>query len=314
MIKTSAQIIDAARQLSRGDKRRRVAVAVAQDADVIGAVQSAYSDGICDGSLLGDEKIIRELANQYSIPLDDLEIINQPNPEKAVMETVELAASGKADVIMKGFVSTAGLLKGVLDRRFNLRRSPTLSHVAVLDIPDYRKLLLMTDGGMMVRPTLEQRLDILKNGVLVARALGVDPVKVAVSAAVDTILPSMPQTEEAAKVAEMAQKQKIAGCIVAGPMSFDVAVSPEMAMKAGIDHPVAGDADVYVTGDIEECNITVKSMVIFGGAIFSGVIVGASVPVSLVSRTDPVIGKKTSIALACLVSDYYRRIGEGGQL
>jgi phosphate butyryltransferase len=166
---------------------------------------------------------------------------------------------------------------------------------------------------MMVKPTLEQRLDILKNGVLVARALGVDPVKVAISAAADTILQSMPQTDEAAKLAELVKKQKIVGCMAAGPMSFDVAVSPEMAMKAGIDHPVAGDADVYVTGDIEECNITVKSMVIFGGAIFSGVIVGASVPISLVSRTDPVIGKKTSIALACLVSDYYRRAGERGQ-
>ena len=173
MIKSSAEIIDAARALSENGGRRRVAVAVAQDADVIGAVQTAYADGICDGSLFGDGKKIRQLAEQNEIPLDGLDIINQTDANKAVLEAVELAASGGADVVMKGFVSTSALLKGVLDRRFNLRTSPTLSHVAVLTIPGYHKLLMITDGGMVVKPTIEQRLDILKNAVLVGRALGI---------------------------------------------------------------------------------------------------------------------------------------------
>ena len=312
MIKSSTEIIEAARALSKGGGRRRVAVAVAQDADVIGAVQSAQADGICEGSLFGDEKKIRELAAQNEVPLEALEIINQTDAQKAVLDAVECAASGKADVVMKGFISTSALLKGVLDKRFNLRTSPTLSHVAVLTITGYHKLLLMSDGGMVVKPTIGQRLDILQNAVLVGKALGIDPVKVALSAAADKVTGGMPQTKEDAELVRMIEAQKIGGCIAAGPMSFDVATSKVIAGRAGIDNPVAGDADVYLVGSIEECNITSKTMIVFAGAIFAGVIVGARVPVSLVSRTDPVIGKKTSIALACLVSDYYRRMeGEG---
>jgi len=289
---------------------RRVVVAVAQDADVIGAVKSAWEDGICDGSLVGDEQKIRELAEKNSISLDGLELISQPDSNQAVMQAVQMAAEGKADVVMKGFVSTSGLLRGVLDRRFNLRASPTLSHVAVLDIPGYHKLLMLTDGGMVVKPTIEQRLDILKNAVIVGKALGIETVKVALSAACDSVIESMPQTKEDARILELVNKGKIDGCEIAGPMSFDVATSKEVAQKAGIDNPVAGDADVYIMGSIEECNITAKSMIVFADAVFAGVIVGARIPVSVVSRTDPVFGKKTSIALACLVADYYRHMGK----
>jgi phosphotransacetylase len=171
---------------------------------------------------------------------------------------------------------------------------------------------MITDGGMVVKPTLEQRFDILKNSVLVGKALGINPVKVALSAAADTVVAKMPQTEEDAQLVEMVKAEKIDGCEAAGPMSFDIATSADVAAMEGIKNSVAGDADVYLVGSIEECNITTKSMIIFSGAIFAGVIIGAKVPVSLVSRTDPVIGKKTSIALACLVADYYRRMrGEG---
>jgi len=118
----------------------------------------------------------------------------------------------------------------------------------------------------------------------------------------------MPQTEDCARIVEMVHDRNIEGCEVAGPMSFDIAMSADVAAMEGIKNPVAGNADVYLVGSIEECNITTKSMIIFAKAIFAGVIVGAKVPVSLVSRTDPVIGKKTSLALACLISDYYRRM------
>jgi phosphate butyryltransferase len=309
MIKSSTEIIEAARKLSASGMRR-VVVGVAQDADVIEAVKSAREDGICDGSLVGDGQKIRKLAEKNSISLDGLELINQPDPNQAVMQAVQLAAEGKADVVMKGFVSTSGLLRGVLDRRFNLRASPTLSHVAVLDIPGYHKLLMLTDGGMVVKPTIEQRLDILKNAVIVGKALGIETVKVALSAACDTVAESMPQTKEDARIPKLVRQEKIGGCEIAGPMSFDVATSAEVAQKAGIDNPVAGDADVYLVGSIEECNITAKTMIVFAEAIFAGVIVGAKIPVSVVSRTDPVFGKKTSIALACLVADYYRRTGK----
>lgn len=311
MLKSSDDIIAAAQKLSRRGKPYRVAVAAAQDADVLGAMQSAHDDGICVGSLYGDEATIRQMAAEHGLSLDGMDIINRPDPGEAVLSAVEMASNGDADVIMKGFVSTSTLLKGVLDRRFNLRAGPTLSHVAVLTLPGYPKLLMITDGGMMVKPTLEQRLDILKNAVVVGRALGIDPVRVALSAADEEITSRMPQTEEDAKLVAMVEREKIPGCEVAGPLGFDTAVSPEIAAREGIDNPVAGNADVYLVGGIEECNITTKSMIIFAGAIFAGVIIGAKVPVSLVSRTDPVVGKKTSIALACLVASYYQRTENG---
>ncbi len=312
MIKSSQEIIRAAKKLSAAGVRRRVAVAVAQDPDVLEAMQSAHDDGICDGSLFGDETRIRELAEKNDVSLDGLEIINLPDTAEAVMAAVAMADAGKADVIMKGFVPTSTLLKGVLDRRFNLRAGPTLSHVAVLDIPTYHKLLLITDGGMVVKPTLEQKFDILKNALVVAHALGIDPAKVALSAAGETAVPAMPQAEEAAALMRMVQAEKPAGCEVSGPIGFDLAMSAATVDRLGYSGPVAGDADIILSGTIEECNVTAKTLIIFAGAVFAGVIIGASVPVSLVSRTDPVIGKKTSLALACLVSDYYRRTGKGG--
>jgi phosphate butyryltransferase len=310
MIKSSADIIEAARKLSQDGKRRRVAVAAAEDADVLGAVRSAYDDGICAASLYGDEKKIRDLAAKQNLSLDHLDIINQPDPHQSVMQAVELAANGQADVIMKGFVSTSDLLKGVLDKRFNLRASPTMSHVAVLDVPSHDRLLMITDGGMVVKPTVDQKYDMLKNAVMVGRALGISPVKVALSSAADHVSSAMPQSLDCAQVMKRAAEDRLENCEVAGPMGFDVAFSPDVAAHVGIQNSVAGQADVYLTGSIEEGNITAKSMIIFANAVFAGVIVGAKVPVSLVSRTDPVLGKKTSIALACLIADLYRREGK----
>jgi phosphate butyryltransferase len=277
----------------------------------LGAVRSACDDGICEASLFGDETTIRELAQKNNIRLEGMDIIHQADPQSAVLGAAAMADSGQADVIMKGFLSTSTVLKGILDRRFNLRSGPTLSHVAVLEVPAYHKLLLMTDGGMMVKPNLQQKLDLLRNAALVAHALGISPVKIAVSAAVNSPVTGMPQAEEAATLVDMVRREPMADCDVAGPMSFDQATSADAARRLGVSNSVAGDADIFLAGSIEECNITAKSMIVFAGAIFSGVIVGAKVPVSLVSRTDPVIGKKTSIALACLVADYYQRMGGG---
>lgn len=311
MIKSSQDIIRAAKKLSAGGVRPRVAVAVAQDPDVLEAMQSAHDDGICDGTLFGDEAKIRELGEKDDISFDGLEIIHIPDPAEAVMTAVEMADTGKADAIMKGFVPTSTLLKGVLDRRFHLRAGPTLSHVAVIDIPNYHKLLLITDGGMVVKPTVEQKFDILTNALVVAHALGINPAKVALSAAGEAAVKGQPQAEEAAAVMRMIQDRKPAGCEAAGPIGFDLAVSAGTATRVRYAGPVAGDADIVISGSIEECNVTVKALIIFAGTIFAGVIVGARVPVSLVSRTDPVVGKKTSLALACLVADHYRRSGKG---
>jgi phosphotransacetylase len=309
MIKSSQEIIEAARRLSRNGNRLQVAVAVAQDADILGAVRSAYDDGICDATLIGDGQEIEKIAKRRDIDLENLEIMDQPDQTQAVVTAAELAANDKVDVLMKGFVPTTTLLKAILDRRHSLLVGPTLSHVAVLDIPAHHKLLMLTDGGVVVKPSIKQKLEILKNSVRVGKTLEIDPVKVALSAAADTVVDAMSQTKDDARLLRIIENEDIEGCHVAGPMSFDLAISAEIAAGESAGCPVAGDADVYLVGTIEECNILAKSMIIFAKAVVAGVIVGAKIPISLVSRTEPVESKKTSIALACLISEYYRRTG-----
>lgn len=295
MIKSSDEIIDTARKISKKHGRFGISVAVANDADVLGAIKSAYDDGICDATLFGDKGKIEEAALRGKINITNFNIIDRPDDNMAVDDAVGMAASGEADLIMKGFVSTSTLLKGVLDKKFNLRTSSTLSHVAVLTVPGRDKLLLASDGGMTVKPTVKQRYDILKNVLVVSEALKIKPFRAAI------LVGNLDDTNnyllnESYQLLELIQKNNLAGCVLPGPMNLGNALN--------------SDADAVIYGSIEECNLATKSMIIFGKTIFTGVIIGSKIPVSVVSRTDSIYGKKASIALACLVSDYYRNIGE----
>lgn len=309
-IKSADQIISTAVELAKTDRKRRVAVAAAQDGDVISAVAQAYSDDFINGTLVGDKEKIESLANEKSIDIKGLDIIDEKDPIKAAHSAVKLASEKEADIIMKGFLPTSALLKVVLNKQYNLRGKNTLSHCAVLDIPGYHKLLNLTDGGMVVKPDQTQKYQILENGVQVCKALNLSPVKIAVSGAFDKPMSEMTSTisdmdhliPEAAKNFEDIQ--------IHGPLPFDMATSKEAADAYGRTGSVLGDADIYLVDSIEECNIVSKSMIQFVEAIFAGVIVGAKVPVSLVSRSDTVKNKKTSLALACLLSNYYEN--EGG--
>ncbi|MEE9443672.1 MAG: phosphate acyltransferase [candidate division Zixibacteria bacterium] len=296
MIRSSDEIIDAARKISGKRGRFRIAVAVANDSDVLGAIKSAYDDGICDALLFGDRGKIEEVAQRDQIDIGKFRIFDQPDDSKAVKGAVGTAARGEADVTMKGFVSTSTLLKGVLDKKFNLRISRTLSHIAVLTIPGRDKLLLASDGGMTVKPTIEQRFDIFKNALAVAEALRIKPFRTAILVGnKDTTNNHL--VYESQELLKLIQKENLSDYVLPEPMNLADALTSEV------------DAVIY--GSIEECNLATKSMIIFGKAIFTGVIIGSKIPVSVVSRTDPIIGKKASIALACLVSDYYRRMDEG---
>ncbi len=186
-----------------------------------------------------------------------------------------------------------------------LRGKNTLSHCAVLDIPGYHKLLNLTDGGMVVKPDQEQKFQILENAVLVGRALGLSPVKVAVSGAHDK-----PSVKLAHMISDMdyiipRAMKKLKDVAVQGPLPFDLATSKAAADPKQAEGTVVGDADIYLVDSIEECNIVAKALIQFAEAVFAGVIVGAKVPVSLVSRTDTIKNKKASLALACVLSDYY---------
>ncbi|MFH1686072.1 MAG: phosphate acyltransferase [bacterium] len=304
-IHSAQQLIERAIEIASQGRKKTVAVAAAQDVDVIGAMADAYADGFLNGILCGDRSKILALADEGEINIEGLEIIDEADVSLAAQAAVGLASEGKADAVMKGFLPTSALLKTVLDRRFNLRAKKTISHCAVLDIPGYHKLLNFTDGGMVVKPDKETKYEILENAVMVMRALGLSPVKVALSGTLPRPSDRVPHTlTDVAYIIPRAE-DNLEDVVVQGPLSLDVATSPGAARAYEVAGAVAGDADIFLVDSIEECNIVCKALINFAEAVFSGVIVGAKVPVSLVSRTDSMMNKKSSLALACVLSDYY---------
>jgi len=198
------------------------------------------------------------------------------------------------------------ILKVVLDKRYHLRGENTLSHCAVLDILGYHRLLNVTDGGMVVKPDPEQKVQVLQNALVVARALGCVPAKVAVSAAVCHHSDMPPERHAELEVFFSLAKVRCKDVVIQGPLTLDAATNIDAARSRKAEGPVAGEADVYLVDSVEEGNIISNTLIQYAGAVIAGVIVGAKVPVSLVSRTDTVKNKVASLAVACVVAEYQR--------
>ena len=300
------EIIVRAQEISR-TRMRRVAVAAAADVAVIQAVADAASQGIAEASLVGNVEDIQRLADDHKIDISKLQIEAESEPGTAAAKAADMAAAGEADIIMKGFLPTSTLLKAVLAKERGLRRSEVLSHCAVLSQPEYPRLLNVTDGGMVVNPDFNQKVKIIENAVTVSRSLGIDKPCIALLAATDVVNPDMPRAVEDAIIAKMADRGQIRDAVVDGPLTLDAAILPDVAEFYDIKSPVAGKADVLVANSIEEGNIISKSLILFGRAVFCGVIVGAAVPISLVSRSDPPKNKLASVAIAVVLSEYLRK-------
>jgi len=298
MIRHFDDIIKFAKE--RGPKT--IAVAVAQDLEVLTAVNEAKKLGIADAVLVGDKDQIEKIALENGIDTSEFEIIDMKDMTEASRKAVELVSQGKAHMVMKGLVDTSVVLKAVLDPEIGLRTGNVLSHAAVFDVPGYDRLILVTDAAMNIAPSLEVKKQILENAVKVAQALDNDEPKVAVVCAKEKADPKMPATLDAQILEEMNQKGEIKGCIVGGPFALDNAVSEEAAHHKGIVHPVAGKADILLVPTIEAGNVLYKSMVFFSNSKNAGVIVGAKAPIVLTSRADSDIAKLNSIALAVLMA------------
>jgi len=305
-LKNWEEIVATAKNISRS-RMRKVAVAAAEDVAVLSAISDARSQGIADAILVGNKDKILKLCDGHQLDLMDVQIESRDDVAEAAARAADLAASGEADIIMKGFLPTSVLLKAVLDKKRGLRRSEVISHCAVLSLPSYPKLLNVTDGGMVVKPDFNQKIKIIENAISVSRSLGIEKPRIALLAATDVVNPHMPRAIEDAVLAKMADRGQIHHARVDGPLALDAATLPGVAEFYQIESPVAGQADVLVANSIEEGNIISKSLILFGGAVFCGVIVGASVPVSLVSRSDPPRNKLASIAVAVVFSDYLQK-------
>ncbi len=310
-LRSSDDLIRRAIQIAKEDRPMRVSVAAAQDADVIDAVSQCAAKGFLSGHLVGDKKSIEKLAAENNIDISHLEIIDHSDPLEAAHHAVKLASSGQADLIMKGFLPTSSILKVVLDKRYNLRGENTLSHCAVLDIPGYPRLLNITDGGMLVKPDLDQKIQVLQNALVVARALGCVPTNVAVSAAASHMHDLTPASQGAMEEFLAMAKARCTDIHIQGPLTLDAATNSEAAQARKVAGPAAGEADIYLVDSVEEGNIVAKTLIQCAEAVFAGVIVGARVPVALVSRTDTVQNKIASLAVACVVAEYQRHLNAG---
>ncbi len=297
----SLDAILAAAQAKGGHKK--IAVAAAQDPEVLTAIKGAYELGLATAILVGDADKIRQAADPVGFDLNQAEIVDEPTPVGAARRAVSLVRSGHAQMLMKGLLNTADILRAVLDKEIGLRTGRVLSHVAIMEPQGYGRLLLMTDGGMNIAPDLKQKAQMIENAVGVAQKLGILCPKVAVITAFEQVNPDMPATVEAALLSKMAERGQIKNCVVDGPIALDGAVSEEAAKHKGMQSPVAGQADILLVPVIEVGNVLYKTITYLGNGKVAGIIAGAAAPIILTSRSDSPEAKLNSIAAAVLVAE-----------
>ncbi|MEA1964351.1 MAG: bifunctional enoyl-CoA hydratase/phosphate acetyltransferase [Candidatus Aerophobetes bacterium] len=293
-------------QVAKEISHKRAAVVMAEDPSVLSAVERARNEGIIEAVLFGKEEKIREIAEEAGISLQAYKVVNVPSPQKAASEAVRFVREGRAEIIMKGYIKTADLLRAVLDKDMGLRTGRTLSAVSVFEIPDYDRLIMAAGGGIIINPTLEQKVDMINNCVEVAESLGWEEPLTAIIAGIEVVNPKMPVTIEAAILSKMCDRGQIKGTIVDGPFAIDNAVSAEAARHKQISSPVAGKADILVMPDIEAGNIFYKTLVFLAGAKVAPTLAGAAVPVVFTSRADTEDVRLYSIALSSIYAEKRR--------
>ncbi len=280
-----------------------LAVAAAEDTHVIEAVLKAGREGIADAILVGNAPIIRELIRSQEGDPADFEIVTAASDENAGQAAVSLVKAGKANILMKGKMETRDLLKPVVARENDLHTGRVMSHMAFNKLPNYPKLIVNTDGGMIVYPSLEDKKNIIINAVTTLRAMGYDCPKIAVLAGVEKVNPKMIETVEADQLKQMNLSGEIPDCIVEGPLSYDIAMDAEIARYKGSHCPHSGDFDVLVVPNLAAGNILGKSWTVTAQSVMAGIIVGAKVPVIIVSRGSSSEEKFLSIALAAVAAE-----------
>lgn len=281
----------------------RMAVAAAGDEHTIEAVIHARAEGIVRPILVGDKAIIDAALERFGETVPPEDIYDVPDIAQAAGFAVSLVREGKADLLMKGKLDTNVLLRPVVNKETGLGKGGVMSHFTAFQIPNYHKLLVAVDGGMVPYPTLEQKKAIIDNTVGALRAMGYDEVKVGVLACIEKVNPKMPETVEADLLKQMNRRGEITGCYVEGPISYDCAMSREIAAFKGYDSPVAGDADVLVAPNIHAGNIMGKMLTVTAGAKMAGFIVGAKCPIVMTSRGSSPEEKYLSIVLATAAAE-----------
>jgi len=283
------------------------AVAHPCEASALAGAIEAGGRGLIAPILVGPVAKIRDIAAQGGIDLGQAEIVDAPHSHAAATQAVELVRKGAAELLMKGSLHTDELLGAVMAREAGLRTARRMSHVFIMDVPTYHKVLLITDGAINIAPTLEDKVDICQNAIDLLILLGVARPKVAILAAVETVTSKMAATLDAAALCKMAERGQIVGADLEGPLAFDNAISKEAAKVKGIDSDVAGDPDVLLVPDLESGNMVAKLLSFLAKADSAGLVLGARVPIILTSRADSVQSRIASCGIAMLAAHARRR-------
>ncbi|WP_147819581.1 phosphate acyltransferase [Salidesulfovibrio onnuriiensis] len=278
----------------------KVAIARSAESFVLRAGIHAYEKGVAEPVLVGDIEKTEKIAEEKGLDISPFRKIHLPDDVQAVMEAVRLFREKEVALVMKGLVSTATLLKAVLNKETGVPpKTGVLSHVGVFNSPTDGRLMFLTDAGVNIDPNLQRKVDILKNAINVAQMLGIEKPRCAILAATEKVnYPAMPATLDADVITKMASQGEFGEARVHGPLSLDLAVNPDSASCKGVDGPVAGCADILLTPDIEAGNILYKSLNSYCKVPMAGVVVGSKVPVVVPSRGDSDMSKFYSLALA----------------
>jgi len=277
-----------------------------EESALSGAVEAAQL-GLIVPILVGPRARIEATAKTAGVDISGFEIIDTPHSNASAAMAVELLREAKAELLMKGSLHTDELMAAVVSREGGLRTGRRISHVFVMDVPTYHKVLMITDGAINIAPTLEDKVDICQNAIDLAISLNIKNPKVAILAAVETVTSKMPATIDAAALCKMAERGQITGGILDGPLAFDNAISREAAERKGIHSEVAGDPDILLAPDLEAGNILAKQLSFLTNSDSAGIVLGARVPIILTSRADSVRSRIASCAVAALAAHARRR-------
>ncbi len=287
------------KNLAAQSGRKKLVLCAAGDEHSIDAVYDAYRAGVIEPVLVGQKEAIEKFVSRCK-DFGQFEVYYEPDEERVIRRSVEMVVNGQADILMKGNVTTAALLRGVLNKEYGLREKRFLSHFALFEVPGYHKLLAITDVALNILPPLKHKVRIVRNAVRFFRKIGVEKPKVAALSAIEMVNEDMPSTIDAALLSIMQRRGQIKNCLIDGPLAFDNAISSESKKQKNIPGDVAGDADILLVPNIESGNILYKAFVFFADAKVAGVVIGAPFPIVLTSRADSEETKRNSIYLAAL--------------
>jgi len=293
-----AELIEAAQAVGP----KRIAIAAAHDLVVLISAEELQKLGIAVAHLVGDKPAIEDLAQEHHLDLNGMTIVHEPDAGRAAQHAVAMAREGQADVVIKGQLKTPQILGAALDRERGIRERKLLTHVGLFEVPGFDRIIYVSDSGVILSPTIEQKLAIIQNVIEVAHKFGLERPRVAILSATEVVNPKIPNSIEALALTRMAEQGWIEGAMVDGPLTLDVAVSSEAAYIKGVESPVAGNADILIVPGVVAGNTAAKAIQYLAGGRMAGLVVGAKVPIIINSRADTADTRLLSTAMAVVLA------------